>query len=82
MSRSAKLLTKLLSKPKTFTYDELRSVLTALGFEEKQGSGSRVKFFNPKTKVIINLHKPHPGNELKKYAINNVVEILKEHGYT
>ena len=40
-------------------------------------SGSRVAFINEKDKHIIRMHKPHPGNELKKYQIEQLIEELK-----
>jgi predicted RNA binding protein YcfA (HicA-like mRNA interferase family) len=85
MGKHDKLLKKLLAKPKTFTYDDLRTVLSSLGYEESQKgktSGSRVAFYHPADGDIILIHKPHPGNELKKYVINNVVKALKEKGVT
>ncbi|MBU1627588.1 type II toxin-antitoxin system HicA family toxin [bacterium] len=83
MSQSDKLLKKLLSKPKDFTYNELKTLLRRLGYKEaKTGktSGSRVAFLNHKTKNIIRLHKPHPGNELKKYQISYLIEELRKMG--
>lgn len=83
MSKHEKLLQKITSKPKTYKYFELRTLLVSLGYDKiKKGktSGSRVAFYNEKTKHIIRLHKPHPGNELKKYQINLVIESLKEQG--
>ncbi|MBK7231534.1 MAG: type II toxin-antitoxin system HicA family toxin [Saprospiraceae bacterium] len=47
-------------------------VLIKLGYREiKTGktSGSRVAFYNESKKLLIRLHKPHPGNELKDYQI-------------
>jgi hypothetical protein len=80
MSKEQKLISRLLSKPKNFTYDELCRVLNSLGYEESHSgktSGSRVAFIDKSTKHIIRLHKPHPGNELKQYQIQLVVEELK-----
>jgi hypothetical protein len=80
MSRDEKLISRLLSKPRDFTYDELRKVLHHLGYEENQSgktSGSRVAFINNDTKHIIRLHKPHPNNELKQYQLEQVIEELK-----
>ena len=80
MSRDEKLISRLLSKPKDFTYDELRRVLRRLGYEENQSgktSGSRVAFVNHDTLHIIRLHKPHPNNELKQYQLEQVIEELK-----
>jgi len=83
MSKEQKLLMRLKSKPKDFTYNELCKVLISLGYEEcKSGktSGSRVAFIDKTTSHIIRLHKPHPGNELKQYQIELVIEELKSRG--
>jgi hypothetical protein len=80
MSKEEKLVKRLLAKPNDFTYNELRSLLTHLGYVESQSgkkSGSRVAFINDNDKHIIRLHKPHPGNELKKYQIEQLIEELK-----
>ncbi len=83
MSKHAKLVTKFFSQPNDFTFDELRSLLSGFGYEEKQGgktSGSRVAFVHTKTKHIIRIHKPHPGNELKGYQVTLIRNELKEQG--
>lgn len=83
MSKNEKLLEKLKNKPKSFKYDELRKVMSFLGYEEStQGktSGSRVAFIHQETKHIIRLHKPHPGNELKEYQIKLVIQELETWG--
>ena len=82
MSKKEKLIEKLKSKPKDFTYDELKSLLNYLEFYEYnkgKTSGSRIKFIN-KANVKIDLHKPHPNNILKPYQINDVIEVLKKEG--
>jgi len=83
MSKAEKLIARLLSRPKDFTYEELRKLLRHLGYSESQSgktSGSRVAFLNDNTKHIIRLHKPHPANELKQYQIEQVIEELKARG--
>ena len=30
--------------------------------------------------MIINLHRPHPGNELKVYKIKEIIKFLKRTG--
>lgn len=77
MSRFEKLLSRFLSRPKDFTYYELKKVLNGLGYIEQQGAGSRVVFFNKQLKHNIKLHKPHPGNILKRYQIDFVIDELK-----
>jgi hypothetical protein len=83
MSRTEKLLQRLLSVPRDFTWEELVKILVQFGYAElKKGKtgGSRRKFVDEKKNVII-LHKPHPGNIVKEYAIKQVIAHLKEKGY-
>ena len=83
MSKEEKLLKRLLSKPKDFTFTELRKVLISLGYKEHQSgktSGSRVAFIDEKSNHIIRLHKPHPNNELKRYQIEQIIEELQSRG--
>ncbi len=78
MSKKEKLIARLLSLPKDFTYDEMRTLLTFLGFEERskgKTSGSRVEY--AKESYTILLHKPHPNNQLKMYQIRQIVNELK-----
>jgi HicA-like toxin of HicAB toxin-antitoxin system len=80
MSRNEKLIDRLLSVPKDFTWDELIKVLGYFGYEELTGGktgGSRRRFVDP-NKNVITLHKPHPANIVKAYAIREVIAHLKE----
>ncbi len=79
MSKQKKLLERLLSRPKDFTYQEAKTLLIQLGFVEKnkgKTSGSRVQFINNLYKIRIELHKPHPGNILRPYQIENIINKL------
>jgi len=78
MSRSEKLLVRLLSQPNDFTYSELRTLLGSFGYVEEQGTGSRVCFKRNKHK--IKLHKPHPGNILKQYQLISIIDEIKKEG--
>ncbi len=82
MSKNEKLLDKLKSKPKNFTYDEIKKMLNNLGFHENtkgKTSGSRVVFLNNNdSSQKIELHKPHPNNALKSYQIKKVLNLLEE----
>lgn len=83
MSQVEKLVIRLLSYPKDFTWEELIKILRHFGYEEyKRGKtgGSRRKFSNSENH-IISLHKPHPANILKRYQVEDVVNALKERGY-
>lgn len=84
MSKAEKLIKRLLSKPKDFTYGELETLLRGFGYKEvKMGktSGSRVAFIHNETKHIIRLHKPHPRPELKRYQLEYLIEELKNKGF-
>lgn len=81
MSKDEKLVKRFLSRPKNFTFEELKKMLKAFGYEEiRQGktSGSAVAFFNKAEMHLIHLHKPHPGNELKMYQIDLIREELEK----
>lgn len=83
MSSIDKLIKRLKSKPKDFTWDELTRLLGSLHFEELKTSktgGSRRKFYNKKTALIINLHKPHPKPIIKPYLIEQIIKKLEEEG--
>lgn len=81
MSKTEKLIARFLSKPKDFTFDELRALLNHFGYElDESGNGSRVKFINKADDDIIFLHKPHPGNIVKSYIIKDVLEKLRNGG--
>ncbi len=77
MTKQEKLLRRFISKPTDFTYNELIRLLRGLGYEELQGSGSRVVFHNEVIKHAIKLHRPHPGNVLKRYQIDLIIQELK-----
>jgi len=82
MSKKEKLIKRLLSSPKDFTFDELVTLLGLLGFWQRNAgktSGSRVEFTND-GKRYIKFHRPHPGNVLKPYALEDIIEGLKGRG--
>jgi hypothetical protein len=77
------LLSRLLSRPKDFTYNELKHLLSGFGYEEAisgKTSGSRVAFINHHTKHIIRLHKPHPAPVLKRYQVEAIIDELTRMG--
>ena len=80
MTKKDKLLDRLFSKPRDFEWSELKALLKGLGFEEVSGTGSRVKFHDSKSGRIINMHRPHPGNVVKQYVLDRVIEELKDRG--
>ena len=80
MSKLNKLIIKILDRNSIITYQELKYLLGKFGYKQSnkgKTSGSRVAYIHPKTKHIIRLHKPHPGNELKDYVKKAVVQELR-----
>jgi len=79
LSKIDKLIDRLKSRPKDFTWNELKKVLAHFGYEEirqkGKSSGSRRKFIN-KEKKIISLHEPHPRKINKRYVIDQIIEHL------
>ncbi|MCW3106511.1 MAG: addiction module toxin, HicA family [Segetibacter sp.] len=82
MSRKSKLIERFLLIPKDLSWEELITILSNYGyFELTKGKtgGSRRKFAD-ENKNVISLHKPHPANIVKEYAIKEVIAHLKEKG--
>lgn len=81
MGKKEKLLDRFKEVPSDFTWNEMNRLLRDLGYDEikKKGKtgGSRVKFAND-NKDIINLHKPHNPEIVKKYVIRQVITVLEE----
>jgi len=80
MTKSKKLQARLLDLERTFTWQELRALLLQLGYVQQEGAGSRVKFDNGNPDHLLSLHKPHPGNELKRYVRRQLIEKLRSGG--
>ena len=83
MTKFEKALERLKTIPKDFTYDEMKSLLEHLGFEEinkGKTSCSAVSFVRTKDKRVFMFHKPHPGNIVKPYYIKELIKLLDEIG--
>lgn len=82
MGQKEKLIKRLKSKPKDFTFSDAETLLKYLDFirsNKGKTSGSRVIFSNDQHGDIL-LHKPHPQKELKPYQIKNLLEFLEQEG--
>jgi hypothetical protein len=82
LSRKDKLIARLLSKPKDFTFEELSALLGSFGYQQAnlgKTSGSRVAFVD-EDGDYIRLHKPHPRNVLKPYQVEDIIAALQERG--
>ena len=83
MGTKEKLIERFLQLPTDFTFNELERLLSIFGYEKMnkgKTSGSRVIFKDAKNHPIM-IHKPHPGNIIKQYAIKQIYDELKDKGY-
>ena len=82
MGQKEKLIQRLKSRPRDFTFEEAETLLNYLNYirsNKGRTSGSRVMFTNEEHGTIL-LHKPHPQKELKGYQIKQLIEILEQEG--
>jgi hypothetical protein len=82
LSQKDKLLERLLSRPKDFTFNEAATLLASFGYTERKGGktgGSRVAFANSNNDYI-RIHKPHPRTTLLPYQVLNLISDLTERG--
>ena len=78
MGRKDKLIIRLKSKPKDFTFDEAKALLELCGYilsNSGKTSGSRVCF--TRKQKVFRMHKPHPRKELLHYQVKELIEELK-----
>lgn len=83
MGQKDKLIAKLKSNPKTFTFDDAESLLSYFSYHKSnkgRTSGSRVMFTSDEHKTKILLHKPHPRKELLEYQVKQLREQLEQEG--
>ena len=83
MGQKEKLIEKLKSNPKDFTFDNAESLLSFFTYYRKnkgKTSGSRVMFVSDQYQTKILLHKPHPRKELLEYQVKQLIEALEQEG--
>lgn len=82
MGQKEKLIQRLKSKPKDFTFEEAETLLKYFDYirsNKGRTSGSRVIFTNADRGSIL-LHKPHPRKELLTYQIKQLLDVLEQEG--
>jgi len=83
VSKADKLLRRLESRPKDFTWDEALTVLKHCGFHpvatSSKSTGSHRKFIGPDGRYL-QISQPHPENILKPYQVKDLLDILRETG--
>ena len=81
MGKKEKLIARLKTKPKDFTFNEAKTLLGLCGYSISNAgktSGSRVRF--SKGHRVLRMHKPHPHQELPSYQVNELIEELDREG--
>ena len=81
MGKKEKLIVRLKSKPKDFTYNEAKTLLGLCGYimmSSGKTSGSRVSFI--REQKVFRMHKPHPRKELLSYQVNELIDELNQEG--
>jgi len=79
MGKKEKLIERLKSKPKDFTFQEAKTLLELCGYITSnigKTSGSRVSF--TRGKKVFRMHKPHPRKELLEYQVKHIIAELKQ----
>ena len=82
MGRKEKLLAKLPTSPKTFTFEDAEGLLGCCAYRwsnKGRTSGSRVMFVSDAHPPVL-LHKPHPQKELKEYQVKQLIQLLEQEG--
>ena len=82
MSTKDKLIKRLKTHPKDFTFDETVRLFSLLGFTKSskgKTSGSRVIFENGNDQFLT--HKPHPQSIMKEAAVRQIIDYLTENNY-
>lgn len=80
--RHHKTLTEVFGRPTCahIRWSDIESLFRAAGAEVSEGAGSRVRIkLGTQVKTF---HRPHPGNEARRYAVEAVRDFLQEHGIT
>ena len=83
MGQKEKLIEKLKSSPRSFTFDDAETLLGFFSYyrsNKGKTSGSRVSFSSSEHQAKILLHKPHPQKELRDYQVKQLRQLLEEEG--
>jgi hypothetical protein len=79
-TRQKKTLALIFEKPTRtdLRYDDVKSLLMAVGANIREGRGSRVRF--EQGAYSVHLHAPHPQKVLPKYSVELIRDFLIEIG--
>jgi len=78
--RQRRTLAAIFSRPTpaNVKWNDLLGLLRGLGATVVEAEGSRVRALFPSTEIV--LHRPHPGDELKRYVVHQLREKFKTMG--
>ena len=78
--KQRKTLDAIFANPirRNILWDDVVSLMEAVGGTVLQGNGSRVRF--SLNGVSLNIHSPHPQKELKRYQVKDVRTFLSRAG--
>ena len=62
--------------PADIRWQDIVSLLEAVGIELSQGSGSRVRLKTATERMVI--HQPHPGPNVGKATVRDIAKFLKK----
>jgi predicted RNA binding protein YcfA (HicA-like mRNA interferase family) len=80
MSKRQKLLDACRNNPKGVSFDELASLVKAVGFEHDRTSGGHMIFVHPVAAIPpVNL-QPANNGMAKPYQVRQVLDIIEAHG--
>lgn len=82
MGKKEKLIKRLKTRPRDFSFAEAETLLLMLEFERNnrgRTSGSRVMYAHKEHGHFL-LHIPHPGNELRFYQVKQLIDFLEQEG--
>ena len=82
-SKHLKTLGRLFAVPtlSNIKFGDVEALVKALGGEVRRGAGSRVAF-ELDGGARVYLHRPHPGNQAKRYQVEQIREWLRGRGVT
>lgn len=79
-NRQRKTLSNIYKDPvlKNIKWTSVKSLIIAVDGIIEQGNGFRVRIVIDD--MSLNIHTPHPGNELKPYQVRAIRKLLKDKG--
>ncbi len=77
MSQVENLLEQFINTPFP-KWSEVLTLMKKLGYKKLEGDGSRIKFVHLEKKSVLELHRPHPENTIKRYVKKDILNELKD----